>query len=75
MPRQQCFRRHDFGDFCQSTSAQSFGASSESAALIVSEAEAFVAEMFAENPILFGQVVDGELLMLAEPAGKAGDHE
>ena len=39
------------------------------------EAEASIPELFAKDSILFSQVVDCALVMLAQPASKAGDEE
>lgn len=75
MPHKQGFGRGDAGDFGQSASAHFLGADGKSAALIVGEAEASNSELFAKDSILFSQVVDSVLVMLAEPASKAGDEE
>jgi hypothetical protein len=39
--------------------------------LVVGEVQASVADLFTKNAVLFGEVVDFELLMLVEPSGDA----
>ena len=41
----------------------------------VSKAEPSITQLFAENTILLGKVIDGMLLMLVEPTRKARDNK
>jgi hypothetical protein len=59
----------------QSTSAQFFRADGKPSPLIVGKVESPVADLFTKDAILFGEVVDNDLLMLTEPASEAGKKE
>ena len=43
--------------------------------MVIGQPQAFVAELFAENAILFLQVVDDIALLLVHPAREADEHE
>jgi hypothetical protein len=73
MPSQQCLWRHDGCALSQNLAPQRFRLYSESPALVISEPQSPVANLFTENPIFFNQVIDDVVLMLIHPSGNAGD--
>ena len=75
MPCKQRLRRDDVRDLGQSTSAQFFRADGKPSPLIVGKVESPVTDLFTKDAILFGEVVDNDLLMLIEPASEAGKKE
>ena len=75
MPCKQRLRRDDVRDLGQSTSAQFFRADSKPSPLIVGKVESPVTDLFTKDAILFGEVVDHDLLMLIEPASEASKKE
>ena len=68
VPSKQRFRSHDGGDLREGTPTDSFGKDRESTTLIIGESESAVTDLFAEDSVLLGQVIDGVLLMLVQPA-------
>ena len=77
VPRQDGVRSHDCGDLAESLPAKGLPLGSQSATLIVSEAQASSTrfELFFQNSILFDQVGDHARLLAANPAGKRGQEK
>ena len=57
------------GDLFKATPSDDLGFASKPDSLGVSEASGSAAELFEENPVLFLQVFDDELLVSIHPAG------
>jgi hypothetical protein len=75
MPGQQCLRNHDGCDLSQNPTTQFLRLYSKSPALVITEPQSAVANLFSEHPIFFNQVIDDVVLMLVYPSGNRGDQE
>jgi len=42
---------------------------------VITEPQSAVANLFAEHPIFFNQIIDDVVLMLVHPSGNGGDEE
>jgi hypothetical protein len=74
MPSQQCLRSHDGCNLGQNLAAQCFRPCRESPALVITEPQPGVPDLFAQHPIFFNQVINDAVLMLVHPSGNAS-HE
>jgi hypothetical protein len=63
------------GDLSQNLAAQLLPLYSKSAALVITEPQSAVANLFSKHPIFFNQVIDDEVLMLVHPSGNGRDEE
>ena len=70
MPAQQRLRRHNRCEFGKKLSPESFGFRGQTPALIVSESQPSLAQLFAKHSILFSQVFDRLELVLIYPSGE-----
>src|SRR5262249_46166244 len=75
VPRQQRVWRHDRGELAQQPSSQGPGFRGEPTALVVGEAPAPGADLFAQDAVLFQEIVDDVALLLVDPAGKRDENE
>jgi hypothetical protein len=74
VPAQQCLRRDDCGELGQHLSPKSSGFGGQTPALVISEPQTSIAELFAKDTVLFAQVFDHLKLAFIHPSGK-GDQE
>ena len=75
VPRQQRVRRHDRGNLAQQPSAECPGFRGEPTALIVGEAQAPGSEPFAQDAVLFLEIVDDITLLLVDPTSERDEKE
>jgi hypothetical protein len=75
VPDQQRFGRDDRAQFDQHLPAEPFRLDGQSAALVVSEAQPLVAELFTQDPILFSKVIDEAQLAAVQPARQRDQNE
>ena len=68
MPGPESFRRNQGGQFMKHTPAQLLGLDDLSPALIVIQAQSFACELWAQYAVLFLEIVDDLLLLLAQAA-------
>jgi hypothetical protein len=68
VPRQQRIRRHDRGDLAQQPPSQCPGFRGEPTPLVVGEAQPPGADLFAQDTVLFLEIIDDVLLLLVDPA-------
>ena len=68
-PTQQGVGSDEGDDLSKATPSDALGFASKPDSLGVSEASGSAAELFEENPVLFLQVFDDELLVSIHPAG------
>ena len=73
MPTQNRVGREDRADFCQDLAAQELASNREPATLVVVEHDPFLAEGFLENLVFGLDVLQLQLLLFIEPAGKDGE--
>jgi hypothetical protein len=74
VPAQQCLRRDDCGELGQHLSPKSSGFGGKTPALVISEPQTSIAELFAKDTVLFAQVFDHLKLAFIHPSGK-GDQK
>jgi hypothetical protein len=74
VPAQQCLRRDDCGELGQHLSPKSSGFGGQTPALVISEPQTSIAELFVKDTVLFAQVFDHLKLALIHPSGK-GDQK
>jgi len=55
--------------------SEPFRSSGQAAALVVSEAQAFLAQLFPQDPVLFPKVLDEKHLSAVHPAGQRDHNE
>ena len=70
MPSQQGIRGDDGGDLSKQLVAELLGLDCQTAALLVAQPKAPGPDLFAQDAILFAEIVDDVLLLLIEPAGE-----
>jgi hypothetical protein len=75
VPRQQRVRRDDRGELPQQPSPQRPSLRGEPTALIVGEPQPPGAGLFAQDAVLFQEIVDDVALLLVDPAGERDQHE
>src|SRR5262249_50280524 len=75
VPRQQRVRRDDRGELAHQASSQRPRLRGEPTALVVGETQAPGAELFAQDTVLFQEIVDDVALLLVEPAGERDQDE
>ena len=70
MPFQECFRREQKNALLEGVSAYLDGGGCQTTFLFDVEEETFLAQLFAEHPVLFHEVSDHVLLLAVHPSGQ-----
>ena len=75
MPAQNRIRRKQRADFIQSLATDRLALDRQAAPLVVTEQDAFLAELLFENCVLGSQILDHFLLLAIDPSGKDQDKQ
>jgi hypothetical protein len=75
VPGQQRVRCHNRGEISEDTTSEILSSRRQSSALRVAEPQTPVAELFAQDAVLFLEIFDDVALLLVHPSGERHEQE